>query len=62
MKSFYYSTGSCDDFPVSNDVRGFVKYDLGGKIEPPTDWPPREIEAVINASPYSTVPEPFKTF
>jgi hypothetical protein len=62
MKSFYQAIGSCDDFPVGGNVRGFVKYDLGGKIEPPKDWPPREFEALIDASMYSAVPEPFKAF
>jgi len=62
VKSFYYSTGSCDEFPEGRNLRGFQNYALNGKIEPPKDWPPRELEQVINASTFSTVPEAFATF
>jgi hypothetical protein len=62
VKSFYYSAGSCADFPLGREVHGFQKYDLGGKIEPPKEWPPSELEAVIDASPFFEVPEPFKAF
>jgi len=62
VKSFYYPEGSCDEFPVGRKLRGFQKYDLNGKIEPPKDWPPKELEKVINASAFSEVPEAFKAF
>jgi hypothetical protein len=61
-KSFYYATGSCADFPIGHELHGFEKYDLDGKIEPPKDWPPKELEAVINASIFATVPEPYQSF
>jgi hypothetical protein len=61
-KSFYYPTGSCNDFPIGRDVRGFEKHDLGGRIEPPKDWPPKELESVIDASEFSAVPEAYKAF
>jgi hypothetical protein len=62
VKSFYYATGSCADFATGSDVHGFQKYDLGGKIEPAKDWPPKDIEGVINASIFSAVPEAFRAF
>lgn len=61
-KSFYYPAGSCNDFPIGRDVRGFEKYDLGGRIEPPKYWPPKELESVINASEFSAVPEEYAAF
>jgi hypothetical protein len=61
-KTFYYSTGTCDEFPAGREFRGFQKYDLNGKIEPPKDWPPKELEQVINASTFTAVPEAFKSF
>jgi hypothetical protein len=60
--SFYYPEGSCGDFPVGRESRGFRPYDLNGKIEPPKDWPPKELERVIRVSTMSAVPEAYKTY
>lgn len=61
-KSFYLTSGTCDEYPVGRQLRGFEQYDLNGKIEPPKDWPPKGLEQIINASTFSEVPEAFKGF
>lgn len=55
-KSFYDTAASCSDFPAGFRLRTFQRYDLNGRIEPPSEWPPRSFESIIDASPLSTVP------
>lgn len=62
VKSYYYAEGSCDEFPAGQQVHGFQKYDLNGRIEPPKAWPPKDFKGVIHASMFSAVPEAYKAF
>jgi hypothetical protein len=55
-KAFYAAQSSCDDFPVRLELRAFESYELNGRIEPPTAWPPADVESLIVASPYAPVP------
>ncbi|HVJ28889.1 MAG TPA: hypothetical protein VNA66_01150, partial [Gammaproteobacteria bacterium] len=55
-KSFYDTAATCSDFPAGLPLRNFQRYDLNGRIEPPSEWPPRSFESIIDASPLSVVP------
>jgi uncharacterized membrane protein YeaQ/YmgE (transglycosylase-associated protein family) len=55
-KSFHASRSACAEFPVGRKVTIFERYDLGGRIEAPKDWPPTETSAVLGVSPWSDVP------
>jgi uncharacterized membrane protein YeaQ/YmgE (transglycosylase-associated protein family) len=57
--SFYYSTGTCSDFPSGHGVRAFEKYESNERITPPNEWPPSERENVITVSPIVPVPPQF---
>jgi hypothetical protein len=57
--AFYDSNGACLDFPVGYTFRAFEKYDLNGPIRPPNQWPPGELEQLINVSPILPVPARF---
>lgn len=54
---FYDENGSCDQYPEGREFRGFQPYDLNGRIEPPTSWPPAKLIEVLGASPMVAVPE-----
>lgn len=54
--SFYDSNGNCSDFPVGHAFRAFERYDLNGRIRPPDEWPPGELEQFIHASRIYAVP------
>lgn len=58
--SFYYSDGTCSDFPVGHAFRAFEKYELNGRITPPNEWPPSERETVISVSRIVPVPAQFE--
>ena len=58
--SFYYSNGTCSDFPTGHAFRAFEKYELNGRITPPNEWPPSERENVINVSAIVAVPAQFE--
>ncbi|HET7131983.1 MAG TPA: hypothetical protein VFJ95_07025 [Gammaproteobacteria bacterium] len=58
-KPFYAAQGACDDFRVGQELRAFEAYDLGDRIEPPTAWPPTDLESLIDASPFAAVPSEF---
>jgi hypothetical protein len=62
VKEFYYPAGSCEEFPAGKKIRGFEPHTFGAKIEPPKDWPPRELEQVLNASTFSAVPQAYEAF
>jgi hypothetical protein len=57
--SFYDSNGACPDFPVGYTFRVFEKYDLNGPIRPSNQWPPSDLQQLINASPILPVPARF---
>jgi hypothetical protein len=57
--AFYDANGACADYPARHVFGAFESYDLNGPIEPPSEWPPGELEALINASPIVPVPAPF---
>jgi len=59
QKSFYRPVDSCAAFPAGRVLLAFQSHELGGKIEPPATWPPKEVERVIDAGEYSDVPERF---
>jgi len=58
--AFYDSNGACSDFPVGYKFRAFEKYDLNGPIKPSNQWPPGELEQLINVSPILPVPARFE--
>lgn len=58
--AFYDANGVCANFPVGRTFRAFEPYDLSGTIEPPSEWPPGEVEQFINASPILPVPARFE--
>lgn len=60
--SFYDSNGACADFPIGHAFRAFEKYDLNGPIKPSRQWPPDELDQLINVSPILPVPARFNQF
>lgn len=54
---FYDENGSCDSYSQGRELRGFQAYDLNGRIEAPTSWPPTELLDVLGASLMAAVPE-----
>ncbi|MEP6549419.1 MAG: hypothetical protein ABJD53_18315, partial [Gammaproteobacteria bacterium] len=58
--SFYDANGACSKFPVGHAFRTFEKYDLTGPLRPPSQWPPGDLEQLINASPILLVPVRFE--
>jgi hypothetical protein len=61
-RSFYLPQNSCADYSARQELSGFLEYEYNGKMEPPNTWPPQALEQVINASPYSEVPQRFAEF
>jgi hypothetical protein len=61
-KTIYIADGWCGDFPAGRAERRWDAYDLGGRIKPPDEWPPTDIESVIRASTLSPVPDKFAMF
>jgi hypothetical protein len=58
--AFYDASGVCADFAVGQTLKAFEAYDSSGPIEPPSEWPPGEVEQFINASPILPVPARFE--
>ncbi len=58
--SFYYPSGTCSDLSAGSPPRAFEKYELNGRIQPPSDWPPRELEQILPVSPIAAVPARFE--
>ena len=56
---FYEPNGTCAVRLPGSEVRGFLPYDLNGTISAPTDWPPRSIYSIIDASDYTAIPARF---
>ncbi len=54
---FYDENGSCDQYPQGREFRGFQSYDLNGRIEPPTSWPPNTLVEMLGASLMAPVPD-----
>jgi len=61
-RTFYIPQDSCAQYPAGRKLSGFLAYELNGKIEPPSTWPPQALEQVVNASAYSEVPQRFAAF
>lgn len=57
--AFYDSSGTCAGLPVGHSLRAFEEYDLNGPIQPPAQWPPMGLEAIIHVSPIVPVPAQF---
>jgi hypothetical protein len=61
-KSFYIASASCAEYPVGLGLRGFDRYDVPERIEPPKDWPPNDLESVLDAAVWQPVPADYARF
>lgn len=59
--AFYHPGGTCANLSPGSLLRAFEKYELNGRIQPPSDWPPRELEQILPVSPIAAVPARFET-
>jgi hypothetical protein len=57
--TFYEPNAACSDFTRGMSLRAFQAYDLTGRIEAPTEWPPSGSEQVITAARIGAVPQKF---
>jgi len=58
--AFYVADRSCAELSADPELRAFEKYDLNGRIEPYSEWPPRRLEQLVGVSPVVPVPPTYE--